>query len=115
MKFPAFCFVIFLIIEIHGNSSNRCFDDCQLGNGSVFKTEGRFWLTNFQCIIKCASEITKESILEGFIQDGSEKCFWLDSLDSCVQRWKNNLRVDCEESIKEFIENDIQESIVSTI
>ena len=115
LKTLHFCLLTLLFLQIKADNSNshRCFDNCQLGTGPVLKTESRFWLTNFQCIIKCATEITRESILQGFLHRGSEKCFWLESLDSCVQRWKNNLNADCSEPIKELIEQDIQQSIVS--
>ena len=112
--------------------ANDCFSRCEivLGYGGNFRTpallsEGSFMdhrphdaldrlpLTNYHCIMKCAHKLTKVTMalaLDDLYEKFNAHCIMIENLDYCVQYWKQQNDVDCEEPIKNMVKQNFQVS-----
>ena len=90
-------FILAMIVGVQSNNSS-CFGLCEYSH--LKSTDvGILPLTNYQCILKCATIITKE------INEYFDHCVWLDNLIYCMEMWKKYYEVDCHEPMKNVVQN----------
>ena len=127
---------IVVALFLLGCGANDCFSPCEIvlgvrGNfrGHGLLSEGSFMdhrdrphddldrlpLTNYHCIMKCAHKLTKVTMtlaLDDLYEKFNAHCIMIENLDYCVQYWKQMNDVDCEEPIKDMVEQNFQ--VIST-
>ena len=73
---------------------------------------GRLGITNYHCIMKCATRLSKATVdlaMDNLHEDYNHQCIFIESLDNsdnCVQYWKQNNQVDCEEPIRNMVKQN---------
>ena len=112
--------MILVTLFFVGNSrANTCFDietDCKIGNGKwdTLSTVESLFITNYHCIMKCANLLSKATMdlaLDNLHDKFNHECILIENLDFCVQYWKRNYDVDCEEPIKIMVKQNFQVSV----
>ena len=112
--------MILVALFFVGNSrANTCFDietDCKIGNGKwdTLSTVESMFITNYHCIMKCANLLSKATMdlaLDNLHDKFNHECILIENLDFCVQYWKRNYDVDCEEPIKIMVKQNFQVSV----
>ena len=104
-----FLILIFVPCILGGNPTVSCFQTMidRMGN-EVRTTDHRYFITNYQAILRCAKVTTEDTSFGAF--HASSKCIWLQNLDNCIRQWKE-MDVDCEEPFKDLIRTFIQSEI----
>ena len=114
--------MILITLFFVGNSrANNCFDidtdsHCKIGNGKwdTLSNVESMHITNYHCIMKCANLLSKATMdlaLDNLHDKFNHECILIESLDFCVQYWKQNYDVDCEEPIKNMVKQNFQVSV----
>eukprot|EP00093_Oithona_nana_P000046 00046.XXX_1477_1142_1 [CDS] Oithona nana genome sequencing. len=67
--------------------------------------------------MKCANRLSKATMdlaLDNLHEDYNHQCIFIESLDYCVQYWKQNNQVDCEEPIRDMVKQNFHIGAVGT-
>ena len=102
------------------SQANDCFERCEINSYANYEgfiddavTEnygvGDVAITNYHCIMKCANRLSKATMdlaLDNLHEDYNHQCIFIESLDYCVQYWKQNNQVDCEEPIRDMVKQN---------
>ena len=77
---------------------------------------GRVGITNYHCVMKCATKLSKATMdlaVDNLHEDYNHHCIFIESLDYCVQYWKQNNQVDCEEPMRNMVKQNFSPVLVS--
>ena len=110
--------------------ASGCFEKCEINYGGSFVPLGKFGnentdnymdrlpVTNYHCVMKCAnmlSQATMELSFGALHEKFNHECILIESLDYCVQYWKQRNNVDCEEPIREMAKRNFKVSTLLSL
>ena len=92
--------------------ANNCFDRANYCN-IYDKDHNKMSITHYHCIIKCANILSKATMdfaLDNMQDKLNHQCIFIENLDYCVQKWKQDDNMDCEGQIKNMVKQNFQVS-----
>ena len=117
--------VLLLLWLTSSCQANGCFEKCEIDYGGSFDPLGkignentdnymdRLLITNYHCVMKCANMLSQATMELGFgalHEKFNHGCILIESLDYCVQYWKQINDVDCDEPIKNMVKRNFKVS-----